>query len=83
MIGGVIWPPVAAVDSTAPANGPVTLENETWAVSLGINLAAMNKQTSFGLLGMRERATMLGGTLNIEKLPEGGTGISIKIPLHK
>lgn len=36
-----------------------------------------------GLLGMRERATLLGGTLNIESSPGAGTGVFVRIPLDE
>jgi signal transduction histidine kinase len=34
-----------------------------------------------GLASMRERAEELGGTLTIERLPEGGTRVHAKLPL--
>jgi len=34
-----------------------------------------------GLLGMRERAAMLGGTFNVESPPGGGTTILVRIPV--
>ena len=34
-----------------------------------------------GLLGMRERATLLGGTLNIESSPGAGTSVFVRIPV--
>jgi PAS domain S-box-containing protein len=34
----------------------------------------------FGLIGMRERAMLVGGTLEIESEPGGGTTIAIRIP---
>ena len=36
---------------------------------------------SLGLLGMQERATLLGGTFNIQSRIGGGTRISVEIPL--
>ena len=33
-----------------------------------------------GLLSMRERAELLGGTLNVESRPEGGTDLLARIP---
>jgi len=36
---------------------------------------------SFGLLGMRERALLLGGSLNIETGPRRGTTVTVRIPL--
>ncbi|MEW6404823.1 MAG: sensor histidine kinase, partial [Chloroflexota bacterium] len=35
-----------------------------------------------GLLGMRERAELLNGTLTIESMPEHGTSVFIEIPLN-
>jgi PAS domain S-box-containing protein len=35
----------------------------------------------FGLVGMRERATLLGGTLRVQSAPGAGTTISAEIPL--
>jgi signal transduction histidine kinase len=36
----------------------------------------------FGLLGMRERARLLGGTLMVESAPAQGTVIDVRIPLN-
>jgi PAS domain S-box-containing protein len=36
--------------------------------------------SSFGLLGMRERANFCGGSLSISSTGEGGTRVSLKIP---
>ncbi|UCC86050.1 MAG: sensor histidine kinase [Anaerolineales bacterium] len=36
-----------------------------------------------GLISMRERVTALGGTLEIESQPQGGTRIKVKVPLAK
>ena len=38
-------------------------------------------QMSLGLLGMRERASMLGGTLQLRTKPSEGTRIRVEIPL--
>lgn len=38
------------------------------------------KRRSFGLIGMRERAAMLGGQMNITSAPGAGTAIEIVIP---
>ncbi|MGP2436019.1 sensor histidine kinase [Streptomyces sp. JW3] len=35
-----------------------------------------------GLLGMRERAAMLGGTLTAHRLPDGGYGVTAFLPAH-
>lgn len=36
----------------------------------------------FGIAGMAERATVLGGTLTLEPAPPGGTTVSLRIPLQ-
>ena len=36
----------------------------------------------FGLLGMRERARLLGGTLVVESAPDAGTAIDVSIPFR-
>jgi signal transduction histidine kinase len=43
--------------------------------------AAMRK--SFGLLGMRERATVLGGSIDIISMPQQGTVVSVRIPMQR
>ncbi len=46
----------------------------------GIGLPA-KPHASVGLRSMRERAAELGGTFNAEKVPTGGTRISVSLPL--
>jgi two-component system sensor histidine kinase UhpB len=40
-------------------------------------------EKTFGLIGMRERAAILGGNLEIESYPNLGTSISVVIPISK
>jgi PAS domain S-box-containing protein len=47
----------------------------------GMEPGAVDKPTSFGLLGMRERIETLGGTLEIESEPGRGTTLHARIPL--
>jgi signal transduction histidine kinase len=42
---------------------------------------AWNKTMSFGLSGMRERATTLGGTLTVRSTPGKGARIVLSLPL--
>lgn len=42
-----------------------------------------NRTKRFGLLGMRERVTMLGGHLEIDSAPEQGARITVWLPFHK
>jgi len=46
----------------------------------GIAGSDTRKAHSFGLLGMRERAYVLGGELRINPAPQGGTMIEAVIP---
>jgi signal transduction histidine kinase len=43
-------------------------------------IAAGRKPGHFGLVGMRERAERIGGTLSIECAPGGGTAVTITLP---
>ncbi len=42
---------------------------------------AMKREGSFGLLGMRERATMLGGHLEFGNAPGSGARLTVRLPL--
>ncbi|MGH9719163.1 MAG: GAF domain-containing sensor histidine kinase [Bryobacteraceae bacterium] len=44
--------------------------------------AAMQKRNSYGLSGMRERVTLLGGRMTIHSLPNQGTSISVVLPIR-
>jgi PAS domain S-box-containing protein len=48
---------------------------------IGFHPAEMS-DTAIGLAGMRERAQMVGGTLDIEPTPEGGTTVLAHIPMR-
>jgi signal transduction histidine kinase len=47
----------------------------------GFDLAAARKGYSYGLLGMSERARLIGGTLRIDSAHDTGTVVAIHIPL--
>lgn len=47
----------------------------------GIALSDMRGKRSLGLLGMRERAELLGGSFKIHGASEGGTRVTIRLPL--
>lgn len=49
----------------------------------GRGIAATGNKKTFGLLGMRERVTILGGTLEIDSQPARGTRITCWLPLPK
>jgi PAS domain S-box-containing protein len=43
--------------------------------------ALIKQRATLGLLGMRERASLVGGTLNIESAPGEGTTVYVRIPV--
>lgn len=45
------------------------------------DVATVGRGSSFGLVGMRERVLMMGGTLDIDSAPGEGTTLSVRIPL--
>ncbi|MEJ7646427.1 MAG: PAS domain S-box protein [Chryseolinea sp.] len=47
----------------------------------GFNPAEAGSKETLGLIGMRERAAMMGGDLRIESLPGRGTHVLLNIPL--
>jgi signal transduction histidine kinase len=48
----------------------------------GFDQAAAREGYSYGLLGMTERARLIGGSLRIDSRPGEGTTVSIHIPLE-
>ncbi|MGI6186815.1 MAG: sensor histidine kinase, partial [Brevibacillus sp.] len=44
---------------------------------------AQKKGTGLGLFGMKERAQLLGGTVDIRSAPGEGTTVIVRIPLAK
>jgi len=54
---------------------------------LGFDLSAMRERAvaggSLGVLGMQERATLVGGQLEIESLPGRGTTVQLQCPWHQ
>lgn len=47
----------------------------------GFESSALRQGVSFGLVGMRERVLMLGGTLQIDSQPGEGTTLWVRVPL--
>jgi PAS domain S-box-containing protein len=50
---------------------------------IGIPQQAVDCPSSFGLIGMRERARSLGGTMTISRAPRQGTRICVEIPFRE
>ncbi len=49
----------------------------------GIDAEKISSRSSFGLMGMRERARFLGGEINITGVPGKGTTVRLSIPIEK
>ena len=49
---------------------------------IGIPNEQLRNKRSFGLIGMRERAERIGGTVEIRRLPGGGTQVTAEIPVE-
>ena len=48
---------------------------------VGFDAASMFREGSHGLMGIRERALMLGGELEIGNSPGGGGRVTVRLPL--
>ncbi|MBM2825901.1 MAG: hypothetical protein HW402_1565 [Dehalococcoidales bacterium] len=66
--------------------GDSTLRIEVEDDGKGFDVEAVTLQADsnrgLGLLGMKERVSLLGGQLGIESAPGGGTHLTIEVPLH-
>jgi two-component system, NarL family, sensor histidine kinase UhpB len=49
---------------------------------IGVAEQALQRAGSFGLMGLRERAHMLGGQIEIGRRPRGGTRLTVHVPSH-
>jgi PAS domain S-box-containing protein len=48
---------------------------------VGVEPGSFDKVGSLGLLGMRERARLMAGTLQVERNPGGGTTLLLRVPI--
>ena len=46
-------------------------------------VAQTGRPTSFGVVGMRERVLIMGGTLLLDSEPGEGTTLEVRVPLHE
>ena len=46
-------------------------------------LTRMSRTAALGLIGMKERAMLLGADLTIKSLPKKGTRINVEVPIHQ
>ena len=49
---------------------------------VGFNSNDIENKKTLGLLGMKERTLMMGGTYQISSKPGEGTAVLITVPLH-
>jgi two-component system, NarL family, sensor histidine kinase UhpB len=49
---------------------------------IGFDEQALQRAGSFGLMGLRERAHLLGGQIEIGRRPRGGTRLTVRVPSH-
>lgn len=61
-------------------DGIVTLEIEDDGIGFDPGGKLSKGQTAWGLLGMEERATLLGGELHLQSQPGDGTCITVQVP---
>jgi signal transduction histidine kinase len=61
------------------ANGRVTLHVRD--DGRGFNPGGPRKESSFGIVGLRERVHLVAGTLRIESSPGNGTAVEVSIPM--
>jgi len=47
---------------------------------IGLNDSVENFHSGLGIKGMRERANQIGGSLKLERVPEGGTLLRVEVP---
>jgi len=50
---------------------------------LGFDLAHSGGDTRYGLIGMRERAAMIGADVEVETQPGSGTAVRLRLPLQQ
>ncbi|MEU7313343.1 sensor histidine kinase [Streptomyces sp. NPDC007083] len=68
----------------------VTVPDEGWLSVLVVNSASPEPEaaplettgTGHGLVGMRERVRLVGGSLQVGALPDGGFRVAARLPLH-
>jgi signal transduction histidine kinase len=70
----------ARVDVTLTSTA-ATLDLHVSDDGCGFDPAVASRGYSYGLLGMQERARLIGGVMTIDSAPGMGTAISIHIPL--
>lgn len=73
---------IASEVSIAMQSHPDCLRFEVLDNGKGFDLANVNQHESFGIIGMKERALMVGGELIIESAEKTGCKVSLKVPIR-
>jgi signal transduction histidine kinase len=73
---------VSIIIESTPHHLLAIVEDNGKGFDVSTVLDGHNERASLGLIGMRERAEMLGGTLEIESIPGTSTTVYVRIPLE-
>lgn len=65
---------------TTPRSLMLTIGDDGRGLTEGFDLAALSAAGHYGLLGISERVTVLGGRFNLQNQPDGGLQLQIEIP---
>jgi signal transduction histidine kinase len=68
------------VERTLTASILVRLMDDGQGLPKPIDLAELSASKHFGLLGISERVALLGGTMQVESPPTGGTVLQVEVP---
>ena len=72
---------VSLILERGPQQVSAIVEDDGCGIDGDQTLHALSGQRSLGLLGMRERVALLGGTFQIESAPNHGTTLFVRMPL--
>jgi signal transduction histidine kinase len=68
------------VERTPTASILVRLMDDGQGLPKPIDLAELSASKHFGLLGISERVALLGGAMQVESPPQGGTMLQVEVP---
>jgi signal transduction histidine kinase len=72
---------VSLIVERRPGHVLAIIEDDGRGFDVGTVMGAPDAARRLGLLGMQERVALVGGSLEVESSPEGGTGVFVRIPL--
>ncbi|MFK7802642.1 MAG: sensor histidine kinase, partial [Anaerolineae bacterium] len=71
---------VVHLDRTSPRTLLLTIQDDGVGLPVGFDLGAMSAEGHYGVLGISERVALLGGRLQLQNRPDGGTLLQVEIP---